>query len=258
MIDGVFLGLIQGVFEWLPVSSEGVLVAFMSVVSELSSQDAIRFALWLHLGTCISAVIVFRSRIYSLLVQMWETKTTTSTPEARFLTISTITSFFVGGLILLTIDMLLERAGVVVIVAVGACMVLTGILQLRRRAGSRKEIHDLTVGDALWGGLAQGLAVVPGFSRSGFTVATLVWRGYGFKDCLELSILMSIPASLGAGLVGGLTASVGFEWSMLVATVIAAATGLLTIRVLLAFSERFSLGILVMLSGAAMLLAGLL
>ena len=64
-------------------------------------------------------------------------------------------------------------------------MIITGIVQVKQRSSGRKQLIDLTVTDALIVGIAQGLAVVPGFSRSGFTAGTLVWRGYGFKDWLE-------------------------------------------------------------------------
>jgi len=258
VIDGVLLGVIQGIFEWLPVSSEGVLVAVMSVVSDISVEDSIRYAFWLHLGTSISAAIVFRHRIRLLVSQTWQTMPVIRSVEVQFLVIATIVSFCVGGVILLTVDILLREIGLVVMTVIGVCMILTGSLQLKRRAGAERSINHLTISDALLVGVAQGIAVVPGFSRSGFTVATLVWRGYGFKDCLELSILMSIPASLGASIVGAITSTQSFALPMLVAMVVATVVGLLMIRGLLAFARRVNLGVLVMLSGLLMVVAGML
>jgi len=258
MFESILLGLAQGVLEWLPVSSEGVVVALMSAFSGTSTTTAIRYALWLHIGTCICAVIVFRYRLYDLLLQLWLVKSPLRNAEIRFLFIATITSFSIGAVILLTIEVMLKQVGVFAMAAVGACMVVTGILQLKRRSNIRRKITHLTITDAIIVGLAQGLAVVPGFSRSGFTVAALVWRGYGFKDCLELSMLMSIPASLGAAMVAAITLDLVFEFQMVVATVVAAGSGFFMMRTLLAFSQRANLGVLVILSGVFMLAAGTL
>jgi len=174
-----------------------------------------------------------------------------------FLVASTLTSFCVGGVILLTIEILLDEIGLLAVSSVGLCMIITGIVQVKRRSSAHKQLIDLTIADALIVGIVQGFAVVPGFSRSGFTVAALVWRGYGFKDCLELSMLMSIPAGLGAASVVVATSALTFELEMVVAAGVAAGSGLVAIRVLLVFAQRVNLGVLVMISGLLMLVAGI-
>ena len=257
MFDSLILGLAQGVFEWLPVSSEGVTVALLSISSDMPVTNIIRYALWLHIGTCLSATIVFRHRIYRLLLHALDIKSCMRNPEILFLVASTLTSFCVGGVILLTIEILLDKIGLLAVSSVGLCMIITGIVQVKRRSSAHKQLIDLTVADALIVGIAQGFAVVPGFSRSGFTVAALVWRGYGFKDCLELSMLMSIPAGLGAASVVVATSALTFELEMVVAAGVAAGSGLVAIRVLLVFAQRVNLGVLVMISGLLMLVAGI-
>ena len=160
-------------------------------------------------------------------------------------------------MILLTIEILLEKIGLFAMSSVGICMIITGIVQVKQPSSGRKQLVDLTGTDALIVGIAQGLAVVPGFSRSWFTAGTLVWRGYGFKDCFELSMLMSIPASLGGALVAVTASALAFEIEMVVAIAVAAGSGLFAIRILLAFARRVNLGVLGMISGLLMFVAGI-
>ena len=101
-------------------------------------------------------------------------------------------------------------------------------------------------------GVAQGLAALPGLSRSGLTIAALLGRRIERGEALVLSYLMSIPASLGAGVFALVDGGVASTWPALAAAVVAFGVGLVTIRALLAFAQRVNLGGFVAATGAVM------
>ena len=151
--------------------------------------------------------------------------------------------------------------------AVGLMMVATGALQLRRvrpdvaGQGNHKGCPygldvrghtDLTAVDALAAGAAQGLAALPGLSRSGLTIAALLGRRVERGEALVLSYLMSIPASLGAGVIALADGGMASTWPALAAAAVACGVGLVTIRALLAFAQRVNLGGFVAAAGVVM------
>ena len=91
----LLMGLCQGLFEWLPVSSEGMIATIYSFVFEKSYQESIQFALWLHLGTVPSAVIVFRKSLWNLAAEFTNSDREYSS-KLRFLIISTLISAPIG------------------------------------------------------------------------------------------------------------------------------------------------------------------
>ena len=108
-----------------------------------------------------------------------------------------------------------------------------------------------TAVDALVAGVAQGLAALPGLSRSGLTVAALLGRRVERGEALVLSYLMSIPASLGAGLFAIVDGGAASTWPTLAAAAVACGVGLATIRAVLAFAQRVNLGGFVIAAGAS-------
>ena len=110
----------------------------------------------------------------------------------------------------------------------------------------------MEVRDGLLAGVSQGLAVIPGLSRSGVTVAALLWRGFDRREALVLSFLMSVPASLAAAAFAVLDGAFVVSAEALVGAAVAFGTGLVTIKVLVAVAERVNLAAFVMVVGAAL------
>ena len=249
MTIAIVLGLLQGITEWLPVSSEGVVAAFYSFFLDRSLSEAVAFALWLHLGTVVSVVIVLRFEVTSL-VRAALSDPRRWSPLLKFIVLSTVVSAAVGFPLLLTLDDISTRVGAVAMGIIGLFMFITGGLQLRRKEDGSRKREDLSYMDAVLAGIAQGFAVLPGLSRSGLTVSALLARQIDRREALVLSFLMSVPASLGAGIfslqeVGRIEAS-----SALVSMIVAAVVGLLTIRILLAVVERINFAKFVIIVGA--------
>lgn len=253
MRDAVLLGGLQGISEWLPISSEGVVAALYALLAGGDVGDALRYALWLHMGTAISAAVAFRGTLTGLARDA--ARAPGDPPRLlRFLAAATATSAIVGLPLLLTAAALSDRVGAAGMGIVGALMLVTGAVQLRRRQGAARRggLEAATLRDAVVAGAAQGLAALPGLSRSGLTVAALLARGIDREDALRLSFLMSVPASVGAGIYAGASGGLLTSGGGLAALAVAAVVGLACIKGLLRVAARLNFGGFAIAVGAAM------
>lgn len=252
MIVGIMLGILQGGTEWLPVSSEGAVAAFYGFVLERPLSEAVAFALWLHLGTAISVLVVFWRTLLDI------ARDVLSSPKNpprlfRYLLVSTLVSVAIGFPMLLTLDSISEQFGAAAMGIIGLLMLITGALQLRRREVGERTRQELSIVDALAAGVAQGFAVLPGLSRSGLTVAVLLIRRIERKEALVLSFLMSVPVTLGAALYVSIDTGFLTSADALVAMGVAAVVGLVSIKALLGVAERINFALFVLIVGAAIL-----
>lgn len=252
MLIAIGLGVIQGITEWLPVSSEGVVTAFYGLLDDVTLEEAIMFALWLHLGTVISVLIVFREEFVGIARHIIENPTR-PTPIIKYLFVATLTSAVIGFPLLITLGEVSSRMGALAMGVVGAAMFVTGGLQLRKKDSGTRGPEDITAMDGLIAGIAQGFAVIPGLSRSGLTVAALLARKVETREALVLSFLMSVPASLGAAIYSSLDGGMITSGSAVAAMLVAAGVGLVTIRALLVVAQRINFAIFVIGTGAAIL-----
>ncbi len=250
MEAAVVLGLLQGTFEWLPVSSQGIIVVVHSLLFDGEIAEGIGYSLWLHIGTVPSVLVAFRKETAQIVGEVLARPLRPS-PLAAFLLVSTVLSGVVGLPLVLYLTDLSESAGAAAMVVVGVALLLTGALQIARRGPGNRDRDDLEVRDGLLAGVSQGLAVIPGLSRSGVTVAALLWRGFDRREALVLSFLMSVPASLAAAAFAVLDGAFAVTAEALVGAAVAFCTGLLTIKLLVAVAERVNLAAFVMIAGAA-------
>ena len=274
----LLLGVLQGLTEWLPVSSQGVVTVAQTALLDRTLSEAVTYALWLHAGTACAALVALRREAWGV-IQDAAARPLSPSSRLRFLVVGTVVSAAVGIPIVLALGELSDRLGALGMGVVGVLMMATGALQLRRvrpdadgqgnhatqgghaAQGNHKGCPygpdarghtDLTVVDALAAGVAQGLAALPGLSRSGLTIAALLGRRIERGEALVLSYLMSIPASLGAGIIALLDGGAASTWPALAAAAVACGVGLATIRALLAFAQRVNLGGFVAATGAVM------
>ena len=250
MAEAVVLGLLQGIFEWLPVSSQWVTVAVHSRVFDGEIAEGFGYSLWLHIGTVPPVLVAFRKETAQIVRELLARPTKPS-PLAAFLLVSTVISGVVGLPLVLLLTDLAEDAGPAAMVVVGVALLLTGALQIVRPSQGARARDDTDVRDALQAGVSQGLAVIPGLSRSGATVAALLWRGVDRREALVLSFLMSAPASIAAAAYVALSGDFAVTIKALVGAAVAFLVGLATIRLLVALAERVNLAAFVMIAGAA-------
>ena len=252
MEAAVVLGLLQGTLEWLPVSSQGVIVAVYALVFDGDIPEGIGYSLWLHVGTVPSVLIAFRKEVAHVTADLF-TRPTRPSPLTAFLVVSTLVSGVVGMPLVLLLTELSGRPGSAAMVIVGVALVFTGALQIARREHGTRPRDELAVRDGLLAGVAQGLAVVPGLSRSGVTVAALLWRRVDRREALVVSFLMSVPASLAAATFAVVSGDFTVSGETLVAAAVAFFTGLATINVLVAVAARVNFAAFVLIVGVSII-----
>ena len=253
MLESILLGLIQGITEWLPVSSEGLVTASATFLLDKSLEDAIGISLWLHLGTALAALLSFKVEILKL------TKGFIGNPsclkgEIGFLFLGTAVSALIGLPLLLFAGEIFQsdptKNGTQIFTAlIGIFMIVTGVILLRSKRTGKRKRNDSGMIDAMLTGTAQGFSVLPGLSRSGLTVSVLLARGMDRRDALTLSFLLSIPAAIGASLYTVFSNGIILSPEHFVAVGVSFITGLVTIRILLKLADRINFGIFVISVG---------
>lgn len=239
-------GVLQGFLEWLPVSSEGMVSLFLSLVDE--PEAALSLSLFLHAGTAASAAVYYRGHIVDTL--------RSRDGNFRFYLVATLLTGVVGlSAYLALMELVTELSGGLFVALIGGLLVATGLLQRTADAASTGEEASPGVVDAALVGSLQGLAILPGVSRSGTTVSALLLRGYGAPSALRLSFVLGVPASLGAGV---LTAPSGFESVGVAALAVSGIVGYLTIDGLTKTVEKFPFWAVCVALGGVAVAGGLL
>ena len=257
LAEAALLGFVQGVAEWLPVSSEGVVAAIQTLAFGADAADAVAFSLWLHLGTALAALAALRKDAAEIARSVLRDPAH-PTRAAAFLAVATLTSAPLGLALLAGLDgFFSERLGGLAMALVGALMAVTGAILLRgRRGGGARTREDVGVLDAVLVGAAQGMAALPGLSRSGLTVSALLWRGVDRREALALSFLLSVPASVGAGLYAALDSGLRTSPAALLALAVSAAVGFIAVRALMGLARRVNFGWFALAAGAAIAAGG--
>lgn len=224
-LQAVVLGAVQGVTEFLPISSSGHLV-LVQKLWRLQGDNLLFFTL-LHIGTLIAVVWVFSAEV------RWLLRHPFSWP-ARMLFLACVPTAVVGALFEDLFEHLFQSG-----VTIGFEFVLTGVILWWMDTAlqdSPRTMDDMTAGDALWIGLFQGISILPALSRSGLTIAGGLWRGLSRDTAARFSFLLSIPAILGATVVElddvlESPVHVAIPWStMLLGTAAAIAAGYISVR----------------------------
>ena len=261
MIQGIVLGSIQGITEWLPVSSEGVIIlAKLHLFGGKDIGDLIRLALFLHLWTFLAALIYFRKEVLNLTKSIVQYTSTSREQKAliRFLLVATLISSIVGFVLLRTLIHLedsLVNSGKVITILIGFLLLITGGLQVTKRESSRKGPQDTTLTDGLLLGIVQGFSILPGLSRSGLTISALLLRKFDDTHALTLSFLMSLPVVLGGNIFLNLSNPLINEttlWGCLFAFLF----GLATIHLLIRISKKMNFAYFVIFFGLLMIVSG--
>jgi undecaprenyl-diphosphatase len=233
-IEAALLGLVQGLAEFLPVSSSGHL-ALGQVLLRVEAAD-LTFVVIVHFGTLLAVVTEFRHLLWRLFVGFLR-----GDGESRrmvlYLIIGTLPAGLIGVLFEDTISQLFDSP-----VYVCVFLVLTGCALYSTRFCSSSR-SDVRLHDAIIIGFAQAAAILPGISRSGMTISAGLWKGLEGKEAAQFSFLLSLPIIAGAtvlkvkGLVeaGGTTDSV---LPLVVGALVAYLSGILAIRWLMSIVAR--------------------
>lgn len=235
MLHDILLGLIQGLTEFLPVSSSGHLVLFSKWLGG-ADMDVLRETI-LHAGTLLATVLVFRKQIYAMVLGAFKRDKISIRDIALIATASVPTALIgLGGKDFF--EGLFTNY-----LAVSIALLVTGsFLFATRFLNTKAEGEDLTFLQAFIIGTIQGLAVIPGISRSGSTIVTALFLGVSRRKSGEFSFLISLPAITGVVLLKSLEIVKGSgpapEISMLFGFLVSFFSGWLALIFLLRFVQK--------------------
>ena len=193
VFEAFFLGLIQGLTEFLPVSSSGHLEIFKKIFGDVyTPQESFLLTLSLHFATAISTIIVFRKDIALIIRELFQFKKNESLSFSICIIISMLPASFIGLFYEDFINDLFKGN----LILVGSMLLITSLLLFQT---DRKKINGKNISyiSALLIGLVQAIAILPGLSRSGATIAVAIIIGVNREKASRFSFLMVIPLIIG-------------------------------------------------------------
>lgn len=252
----ILMGIIQGVAEFLPISSSGHLALFQTFFGmENVEEKYMFFTVLLHFGTFISVCVVYWRDILDMIREFFlgiaalagKKDTGVTPPPARrmvMLIIIATLPLFVMVLLQDAVNKLFSNS-----IMVSCALLATGFILFfsDRLAKGHKTARNATLVDALIVGCGQALAVIPGLSRSGTTISVGMLRGFDRSFAVRFSFLMSLPAILGANILeikDAVDAGINMEElpMYIIGVVVAAVVGYFAIRLVKSLSDKGKFG----------------
>lgn len=274
IFQGILMAFFQGIIEWLPISSEGQLSLVFINIFHMTDLEAVTLALILHIGTMISVLWFFR---YDF-IKMKDI----NNPITRMVIFATLGTAITAIPIVLFFKTYWEPLilqlnidpGILFSILIGILLILTGLILAKQPEQGTLEISAVSQREiikfGLIVGLAQGVAALPGISRSGMTITSLLFLGFTQRESLRISFIISVPAVLGATILefflegfyiqrnGIVVGSIEFPYLLLFFTILLTSiVGILTMNGLMRLKDlpydRFCIGF-----GALTIIIGLL
>jgi undecaprenyl-diphosphatase len=254
LLSAIFLGLVQGITEFLPISSSGHLAIAQQLLNSSVGADVPGFFdVLLHLGTLFAVFAAYWEDIKDMVVELFcgvrdlaRHSTPTPVPPARRMILLIIVATLPLFVIVPFEDQIDALSGNLYFVA--AALIVTGFLLFLsdRVPKGRKTAKNATLKDAIAVGIGQAIATCPGISRSGTTITVGCLVGYERSFAVRFSFLMSIPAILGANILSLKDAMETVIWAdlpvYLVGVAVAAVSGYACIRLLKMIAAKGKFG----------------
>lgn len=254
VIEAIFLGILQGLTEFLPISSTGHLTIagkLMGLISVENPERWTSFIAVIQLGTLLAIIIYFWNDLWNILIDFFKEnlfqrkKYSDQNVNSRLgwlIIIGSIPVVIIG----LGFKDVIEGALTKNLYVIAASLIILAlILALAERVGKfTRDLKDITWKDSLLIGFAQSLALIPGSSRSGTTITAGIFVGLKRETAARFSFLLSVPAIFGSGLLQFYESLeyINFDgWlNLIIATIAAAISGYFTIAFLLSFLKKHS------------------
>jgi undecaprenyl-diphosphatase len=241
LFEAIILGIVQGLTEFLPVSSSGHLEIVKTILGDTSvPQESLLLTVVLHAATALSTIVIFRNDILCLLKGLFQFKNNDQFQYSLKIVVSMIPAAIIGVLFDEEIETLFGGQ----ILLVGSMLIITGgLLFLADKA--KKTSKKVTMPNAIVIGISQAIAILPGISRSGATISTAVLLGIDREKAARFSFLMVVPLILGKmakDILSGDLAASQIESSLLIAGFIAAfLAGLIACKWMIALVKKSQL-----------------
>jgi undecaprenyl-diphosphatase len=271
----ILLGIVQGISEWLPISSKTQVLLVSTILLGLTFSQGYALGLFLEGGTVLAAIYYFRGEVWEVLKSIVGKGSHDGRMLLKYLVVATAITAVLGVLIYKFITMFVTGS------VIGIPMILLGALLLvdwiliktsSKHKNPHKELKNLTLKEMIYVGFAQGISALPGVSRSGVTTSTMLFEGVKPDEAFRLSFILGIPATIGASAVtilfsrASISSTVSYitPLGILIATVVGLLVSLFLIRKLIRFASHntmskllFLLGIIAIASGIVVILTGL-
>ena len=274
LVISLVLGIVQGISEWLPISSKTQIMIVSTFLLKLNFQQAYALGLFLEGGTFLAAVIYFRKELYDAILALFARGDRQGRLLLKYLVVVTVVTAIIAIPLYKLVSSLVTGP------AIGLPMVALGLILLadwallkfsKGRSALNKTVADLSITDLVLIGIAQGISALPGVSRSGTTVSAMLLLKVKPEEAFRLSFFALILASIGATAVTLLFSNVAissvtsiFPVSYIaIAMVISTIVSLVFMDALIKFARSskvstlvFILGVIAILSGLVSLAAG--
>jgi len=255
----IILGIVQGLAEWLPVSSKTIIMIILIILGAKASL-AYDLAISLHMGTLIAALTV-----YGPMITRDIRKDKFKSVQARFVTFASLSTALTGLPLYLLVHRLLDIDIVstkYIAMALNLLFIMTAIILLKTRFKGDKDIDEVSLKDSFIIGITQGFSAVPGVSRSGITIFSAALLGFNASSSLDLSFMLSvlsIPAAVFMSFTfGGKPVTMWFlDVNGMIATISAALTGVAAIKVLRRIALNLTSSKLILLLSTIAVILGL-
>ena len=203
LLYSVIIGIIQGISYWIPISSKTQIIVSSTYLLKLTFQQAYTFGLFMEIGTIFAAVIYFRKELVGMLRVLLGSKNEASRSLLVYVVFVTLATGIVGAPLYIIADSVTG-------IAIGIPMLLIGIVLIadagiirysrkkREKGVNSRKLGSLTFKDYVLIGVSQGIAALPGVSRSGITTSAMLLMNVEPDEAFRLSFLAGIFASIGA------------------------------------------------------------
>ena len=250
LFQAIILGVLQGIAEFLPISSSGHLVIMQYFFG--IKEGNLFFTEMLHFGTLISIVIVYFNDIIKIIVEFFK-MLGDGIKNKRFriangyqrLALMIIVGSIPTAIIGLLFEDFFEKLYSSSLIPIGISFLITGTLLwvANNKAYENKNVKNMTFLDSIIIGIFQGIAIIPGISRSGSTIVAGLLMGLNRSLATEFSFLLALPATFGAGLLGIRSAikigsEVAFTAPLIMGVILSAIVGIFAIKFLIKILKK--------------------
>jgi undecaprenyl-diphosphatase len=259
MIEFIIIAILQGLFEWLPISSSGQTMIVSMNLFGISAEQAFSLSIWLHLGTTLAVILKFRTDFINIFKSFMPKSYTIDDLDSRkrnWLIYATLGTGITAIPLYLIFRIIIFGAfvsfqGDLITLIISGLLIITGILLLKtRKLYGKNTIGDVSQEslrkDSFISGLIQGVSILPGISRSGITVSAILLENYNQDNALRLNFLMSVPVAIASIIVdiifGGSIIGTLDLFLLILVTLISFVVGYGTIELLLRVAQRISFG----------------
>ena len=267
MIEYIIIAILQGLFEWLPISSSGQTMIVSMNIFGISAEEAFSLSIWLHLGTTLAVLLKFRTdfiKIFNSLIPRGYKASDIDIRRRNWLIYATLGTgitalplYFIFRIIIS--ETFTAFQGDLITLIVCGLLIITGIILLKTRklygeSTIENVPENLIRKDSFVSGLIQGFSILPGISRSGVTVSSILLEKYDQDNALRLSFLMSVPVVI-ASIIVDIIFSEGSIFGIInpllivIVTLTSFLVGYLSIEFLLRIAQKISFGYFCILYG---------